>query len=359
MFWNESARRCALLSAVVALLAVFAADGALRQTGRAVAASCGPGPCLRVDALPGGGIDETATVGWEADVDIVLEDAGDIGAFNFVLIYDRAVATADPPSTAGLGTSSMDCSLPPSSGALPEDSMSADHSAATGDAFISCFSATGVPGGGVIARVHLRAVAPGTTQLTLAQVAVGSLNGTELVSCNPVIDQPGGGCTNAGLTMLGGTGAPPPAPTPGPPPPQSGGTCAVTSAIDGETVQCADGSRVRFAGVASPLGADPGAGWATAVTQWFLAGKPISIETDVSATDEFGSRYGYPHVTGADGADYNISVLLIYVGMAHHVSDGVNVRYNDWLAASQVWARTACWNMWAAGNPFAAESGCG
>jgi hypothetical protein len=132
----------------------------------------------------------------------------------------------------------------------------------------------------------------------------------------------------------------------------------VQFAIDGETVQCADGSRVRFIGVASPLGADPGTDWARAVTQWFLAGKTIALEKDAQEFDQFGSRWAYPHVIGTDGADYNISVLLIYVGMAHHVPDGQNMLYSDWLAASQVWARTACWNMWAAGNPFAAESGC-
>jgi outer membrane protein assembly factor BamB len=143
-----------------------------------------------------------------------------------------------------------------------------------------------------------------------------------------------------------------------PPPPLTGGQCAVAYAIDGETVQCIDGSRVRFVGVASPLGAELGADWATAVTNWLLAGRTLTLERDVTATDQFGSRYGYPHVTAADGHDYNLSVVLIYIGMAHHLSDGVNVRYNTWLDGAQAWARTACWNMWAAGNPFAGESGC-
>jgi hypothetical protein len=134
--------------------------------------------------------------------------------------------------------------------------------------------------------------------------------------------------------------------------------CLVSYAIDGETVQCDDGSRVRFVGVASPLGADPGADWATNLTQWFMAGKTLTLETDAAPADPFGSRYGYPHVIGTDGNDYNISALLIYIGMAHHLPDGVNVRNDAWFDAAQTWARTACWNMWAAGNPFAAESGC-
>jgi hypothetical protein len=132
----------------------------------------------------------------------------------------------------------------------------------------------------------------------------------------------------------------------------------VQFAIDGETVQCADGSRVRFIGVASPLGADAGTDWARAVTQWFLAGKTITLEKDAQEFDQFGSRWAYPHVTGTNGNDYNISVLLIYVGMARHWPDGQNNLHSDWLAASQVWARTACWNMWDGGNPWAMESGC-
>jgi outer membrane protein assembly factor BamB len=138
----------------------------------------------------------------------------------------------------------------------------------------------------------------------------------------------------------------------------SGGQCTIAHAIDGETVQCADGSRVRFVGVASPLGADAGSGWATALTNWLLAGKTLTLEVDATPFDQFGSRYGYPHVRGTDGNDYNVSVLLVYVGMAHHLSDGVNTRHGEWLNAAQNWARAACWNMWASGNPFAAESGC-
>lgn len=150
--------------------------------------------------------------------------------------------------------------------------------------------------------------------------------------------------------------APPAASTPTPA--LNGGQCSVAYAIDGETVQCIDGTIVRFLGVASPLGSDPGSGWATAVTNWLFVGKTLTLELDAAPIDEFGHRYGYPHVKGTDGADYNISVLLIYVGMAHHHSDGVNVRYDAWLDGAQAWARIACWNMWAAANPFAAESGC-
>jgi hypothetical protein len=132
----------------------------------------------------------------------------------------------------------------------------------------------------------------------------------------------------------------------------------VVVALDGETVLCKDGSRVRFIGVGSPLGADPGAAWATAVTTWFLAGRRITLETDVEKFDQFGSRWAYPHWTGNDGQDYNISVLLIYIGMAGHYREGANAAHIEWFDAAQAWAKAACWNLYAPGNPWQHAGAC-
>ena len=79
---------------------------------------------------------------------------------------------------------------------------------------------------------------------------------------------------------------------------------------------------------------------------------------DVTPTDQFGQRFAYPHVIGSDGQDYNVAVLLIYVGMARHFPDGVNNRHAGWMGGAQTWARVACWNMWGPANPWSFESGC-
>jgi endonuclease YncB( thermonuclease family) len=243
------------------------------------------------------------------------------------------------------------CTPPDPSGDLPEDDPSADGNVLTGDAFLSCF--TSEVGGklpdGVIARVTFDLIGSGTSNLTIERASVGNPNGSALVSCAGSTEV--GACLGAAVS----TGNAPPPP---PPPPPSPNNCTVQFAIDGETVQCADGSRVRFIGVGSPLGNEPGADWARAVTQWFLAGKTITLEKDAAETDQFGSRWAYPHVVGTNGNDYNISVLLIYVGVARHIPEAPNLKHNDWLAASQTWARVACWNMWDGGNPWAGESGC-
>lgn len=339
-------------------LAAFAAAAVIagHPTQPAAAApGCGSEPCMAIDVIPGGGIDGTANVGASFTVDIVVQnvESNQIGAFQFTLIYNNAVLAAAVPTAHAPG---FDCALLPPSGDLPEDHPNADQDPATGDAFVGCFALE--PGAyvtnGVVASVAFSGVAAGTSGLRLARVAVGDTNGTEVVGCDVPNNVSYGTCGDASVTTSGGGGAPPPPP----PPPGGGNTCTVAYAIDGMTVMCTDGSRLRILGVYSPLGAEAGAGWATALTQWFLAGKTITLETDATPFDEFGQRYGYPHLIGTDGADYNISVLLVYVGMARSAPDGMNVRHTDWLNAAQTWARAACWNMWNRGNPWAPESGC-
>lgn len=354
---------------VLALAVVLGAGLSLNagETSRAEAANCGNGPCLRVDVIPGGGIDESANVGPNFAVDIVAQQLGNqrIAAFNFVLLYDASVLVASVPQPVGL-PAGFQCSPPEPTGALPEDDDSADGDPRTGDAFLSCFtgSLTDHAGDQVIARINFTAKRAGSSQLRLVKTSVGDVSGVEFLSCSPVNVTAGGGCTNGSVsTSSAGTPPPPGPPPPGPPPPSppppgDPGTCTVAYAIDGETVMCSDGSRLRFIGVGSPLGADAGTGWATALTHWFLAGKTLTLEFDATPTDQFGQRFAYPHVIGTDGVDYNISVLLIYIGMARHIPDGVNTRHDGWLGASQTWARAACWNMWGRGNPWGPEAGC-
>ena len=334
--------RLAILLAALAIGALAAISGSDARSAHA--ADCN-GPCLRVDAIPGGPIDASASVAGNFGVDIVAQNGGNtIAAFQFNLRYNTAVIRATTVVPIGPAAApGWDCALLP-------PSADQDGNPATGDAFLGCFLSVGggpIPDG-VVARVDFTTVGSGTTALDLTDAVMGNNEGIELVSCDPVITNAGGGCTDASVSTSG---------TP-PPPPGNDNLCTVSFAIDGETVQCVDGRRFRFIGVGSPLGADAGTAWATAVTQWFLAGKTVFIEDDVNKFDQFGQRYGYPVVLGTDGNIYNISALLIYVGMARYIPDAANKRHDGWLAAAQVWARTACWNMWDGGNPWAGESGC-
>jgi hypothetical protein len=49
---------------------------------------------------------------------------------------------------------------------------------------------------------------------------------------------------------------------------------------------------------------------------------------------------------------------MVYAGLARAAYYGDNAKLLDWARAAEVWARAACWNMWAPRSPWAAESGC-
>jgi hypothetical protein len=66
-----------------------------------------------------------------------------------------------------------------------------------------------------------------------------------------------------------------------------------------------------------------------------------------------------PIVRGTDGTDYNISIVMVYVGLAKAAYYGDNARYLDWAKNSETWARNAGWNMWKPGGPFNGATDCG
>ena len=83
------------------------------------------------------------------------------------------------------------------------------------------------------------------------------------------------------------------------------------------------------------------------------------LDYDEVTVDRYGRDLAAPIVTGADGADYNISMVMVYVGLAKWAYYGDNQKYLDWAKAAQTWAKTAQWNMWAPGGPFNGATNCG
>ena len=61
---------------------------------------------------------------------------------------------------------------------------------------------------------------------------------------------------------------------------------------------------------------------------------------------------------GTDGAEYNMSIVMVYVGLAKAAYYGDNAKYLDWARAAEQWARTAGWNMWAPGGPYNGATRC-
>jgi endonuclease YncB( thermonuclease family) len=139
----------------------------------------------------------------------------------------------------------------------------------------------------------------------------------------------------------------------------AGDPCVVQSVQDGESFTCAGGKRIRMLQIDAPATGQCGGEWAQAALQYiFLTpGRTVYLQYDTTRTDRQGRTLAAPVWRGNDGGDYNLSIVMVYVGLAHAADVGAgNAAYRDWARASEVWARTAQWNMWAPGKTF--NGGC-
>jgi hypothetical protein len=139
----------------------------------------------------------------------------------------------------------------------------------------------------------------------------------------------------------------------------AGDPCVVASVEDGESFTCQGGRRVRMLQMdASDLG-QCGGDWAKAALQYiFLTpGRVVYLQYDATKTDAQGRTLAAPIWRGADGGDFNIGIVMVYVGLAHAADIGAgNLAFHDWSLASQHWATVAQWNMWAPGKTY--NGGC-
>jgi hypothetical protein len=98
-----------------------------------------------------------------------------------------------------------------------------------------------------------------------------------------------------------------------------------------------------------------GGGWAKAALQYiFLTpGRVVTLDYDTTKTGSGGVTLAAPIARGTDGFDYNMSIVMVYVGLAKAVNlgDG-NVKFLQWATDSQAWATAAKWNMWAPGKTY-------
>ncbi|HYM14511.1 MAG TPA: S8 family peptidase [Dehalococcoidia bacterium] len=134
-----------------------------------------------------------------------------------------------------------------------------------------------------------------------------------------------------------------------------GDPCVIASVTDGESFTCQDGRHVRMLQVAAPVAGQCGSDWALAALKniFLPVGRTVYLRYDVTRTDASGATLAAPVWRGNDGNDYNIGIIMVYVGLAKAADVGAqNVQYHDWSRAAQTWAAAAHWNMWAPGKPF-------
>lgn len=138
-------------------------------------------------------------------------------------------------------------------------------------------------------------------------------------------------------------------------------SCMVDRVIDGDTFVCVGGTHIRMLQINAPELSACGGAWAGAALRniFLRPGTHVRLDYDAVTVDRYGRDLAAPIVTGADGADYNISIVMVYVGLARAAYYGDNAKYLAWARASEAWARTAQWNMWAPGGPFNGGTSCG
>ncbi len=89
-----------------------------------------------------------------------------------------------------------------------------------------------------------------------------------------------------------------------------GGTSAV--ALDGRTLELADGRRIRLAGIEPPIGADA-ARRTLATLEELTAGRAIHLRTEADAPDRYGRLIAFAFV---DGTDASVQEELVRRGRA-------------------------------------------
>ncbi len=138
-------------------------------------------------------------------------------------------------------------------------------------------------------------------------------------------------------------------------------SCTVERVIDGDTFVCTSDIHIRMLQINTPESNECGGAWATsALANIFLKpGTEVRLEYDAVTTDRYGRTLAAPIVRGTDGTDYNISIVMVYVGLAKAAYYGDNAKYLDWANNSETWARNAGWNMWKPGGPFNGGFDCG
>jgi endonuclease YncB( thermonuclease family) len=139
-------------------------------------------------------------------------------------------------------------------------------------------------------------------------------------------------------------------------------SCVVSSVIDGDTFVCTDSNIVSLLAVNAPELSQCGGGWAKAALEhiFLRPGTTVRLEYDAFRGDRLGGTLAAPIVTIPDGTEYNISIVMAFVGLARASTEsGPNLLFRDWAMAAETWAQVAQWNMWANGGPFNSAERCG
>jgi micrococcal nuclease len=128
------------------------------------------------------------------------------------------------------------------------------------------------------------------------------------------------------------------------------GFVLVTVAVDGDTIELADGSRIRYIGVDTPETVHPSkpvqcfGHEASAFNRMLVEGRPVRLERDMTDTDQYGRLLRYVYLE--NGTFVNLE--LVRQGYASVVTYPPDVAHAATLTDAQREARAAGRGLWSA-----------
>lgn len=123
--------------------------------------------------------------------------------------------------------------------------------------------------------------------------------------------------------------------------------CEVARIVDGDTIECPTGTRIRLIGMDTPemRQAPFGREARAALMDRIPVGTTVAIELDVEQRDRYDRVLGY---VWSDGV--LINWWLVRNGWAVLATYPPNVRYVDWFTRAQAEARAEARGLWARGG---------
>ncbi|MBI5619625.1 thermonuclease family protein [Candidatus Gottesmanbacteria bacterium] len=131
-------------------------------------------------------------------------------------------------------------------------------------------------------------------------------------------------------------------------------TGIVARVIDGDTVELADGKKVRYIGIDTPELVHPDqavecfAAEAKEENKRLVDGKTVRLEKDISQTDKYGRllRYVWVGPPGGEAGEVMVNDWLVRQGFAHAATFPPDVKYNQQFLEAEREAREDNRGLW-------------
>ncbi len=136
-------------------------------------------------------------------------------------------------------------------------------------------------------------------------------------------------------------------------------TATVKRVVDGDTIELADGRKLRYIGINTPETVDPRkpvecfGKEASSENKKLVEGKEIRMEKDISQIDKYGRLLRYVYV-GPPVGELMVNDYLVRQGFAHAATYPPDVKYADTFTEAETEARTnnsGLWSGCALSNP--------